>query len=203
MVGKRFSGPDTAYPHLQHNTTREHTHQGANLVRGRGCTSPFLSPSSSRPHRPRKSPAYSSQNPFRSWKTNERSLSREGLAALLLRRENAPAKMQGRKGPAETTACPPRCTSDTLCRKCQAAPGTEPLSRARTRQEPWFDPPREEETAPDSSGCLPSSKTDQRDAPDASPAATPRPRRAAARPRRLRLFNPGSLLPLDAAKRET
>jgi len=63
MVGERFSGPDTAYPHLQHNTTREHTHQGANLVRGRGCTSPVPLSSSSRPHRPRRSPAYSRRTP--------------------------------------------------------------------------------------------------------------------------------------------
>lgn len=33
VAGKCFSGPDTAYPHLQHNTTPEHNHEGDVLVR--------------------------------------------------------------------------------------------------------------------------------------------------------------------------
>jgi len=160
MAGKRFSGPDTAYLCLQHNTTPEHIHEGVVLARGKARA--FLSLSfSSRHHRPKRIPIAAPGNPLVSEKpASGINLARISRPSCCI--ELDPGQDAKEQGTGPGAAYPPRCTSDTLCRKHRMPQGWNSLAQIRVRQEPWFSHPREGESRPGGSGCLPPTEVFQR-----------------------------------------
>jgi len=141
VAGKCFSGPDTAYPHLQHNTTPEHNHEGDVLVRKRVAISLHLArplPATSAEKKPRKLPG---APPEPGGKPAE-PISREPCGPLVASRCVLRPRDVGVRDLPEGR-CPSRRTSDTRCRRIRAVSRLEfPATYAHPPRTVNQPPPR-------------------------------------------------------------
>jgi len=144
MVGKRFSGPDTAYPHLQHNTTPEHNHERYALVGKKERFSPHLVrcllPATSAEEKPRifhpaLLPNQESDQPAEP--------SRENLAILVLRRERCPGQGAGEQGISPKVVALLDAPRTPFVARRRAVPGLEfPATCSRLPRAANQPPPR-------------------------------------------------------------
>jgi hypothetical protein len=187
MAGKRFSGPDAAYPMsaTQHDAR---AHPRRSRSRQRESSALLSLSSSSRHHRLKRIPITAPGDPLLS----ERPASGINLARIL--RPFCCVELDSGQGAKEQgigpkTVCPPRCTSGTLCRRTSAAPGLElPGTGAPAKNR---DPATPAKGSPNrtAQGAFHLPKHSAQSA-EPSLLPPPRPVKAPARSVSLRLFDP-------------